>query len=702
MATGALTPEVSASQSSNLSKEESGSNTVGNAVLVPQTSSMPDTSGVKAAEGGKYPTKYCQRDDFGSHLDENWLHSSNAAAPSTDSDVDVSVTSADTVRQSRMSDYLPVAYSFLGSEEAVRERLSSNLHVNPSKAHQGPEGASQSVSTWSSKQPQIQKGGDPPGSLHASMEESPSRTAAIDASQIFPNHEQQDNYRYPVNFNQANSGASTMERRAPPAKLPTDSNDRETPATVRPVPEPSRSSGNMSAFSDLSNTGSTHFGPGLRVKLNTVLPLLLNTVPIGPSRTIMIAEYGCMNSRAIHLLRTVLEHLSSMAFAGKPQSMMTDPQGHALCQPPHRASMAGFTRETADVINFVVLHEDISQSDFRWFQQVLDTHSDSYLDPLWQSSQKPPLQNAIFSACVARPFGSRIVPPDSLNIGFSLMDLHWTHSPATGISLPTIAHAELTMCLNARAREFRRGGVFVLAYIARTEEAVCESNLERPQTPTDNLQDSKARAFRSTLSPAAISEQDASLQTGSTSPCSEKLPRDIWTAMSDMIVPCLQRLVSCGMMKIDVARSMLTLPMHPRTSYQTLRVLEKFSDVWALDWSCGLGRSETREITTDFGEVVSLQSEPETLRLPQPAWMALKSGKIPAAAYNDHVINMFKNLYETHFRQVLRERGKLNKGAVEFILDTLWDVLRSRMGDPNTCPLADCELEVQLFALRRL
>lgn len=636
----------------------------------------------------------------------------NGSTPSETTDMDTNAVSTYNLRQSQsqLSDYLPVAYSFLGSEEAVRERLLSNLHVDSSRVHEDSLNESQAVSTWSSKGTRTHRVGDPfhktrVSSFKSSSRDFPKRSMSTDSSQALPQTGKQDNYHLTENLN-TGSPMSTSSR-ARPANTQTGSrpNRQHSPVPVRPSPGPSRSSGNISAFSDLSNGGSAHFGPGLRAKLNTVLPLLLNTVPIGPSRTVMIAEYGCMNSRAIHLLRTVLEQLSTIAFSVKPESMsIADSQDSAAHIPSHRASMAGLAQETADVINFVVLHEDVAQSDFRWFQQVLDTHSESYLDPLWQSSQNPPLQNAIFSACVARPFGSRIAPPDSLNLGFSLMDLHWTHSPATDISLHTIAHAELTMCLNARAREFRRGGIFVLAYIARTEDSFRESDVGRPHTRTNSLQGESQQAdvSRSVMSPAAISEQDAPVQSGDALPSVKKLNRDIWTVMSDMIVPCLQRLVSCGMMKIDVARYMLTLPMHPRTASQTLRVLEKFSEIWSLDWSCGLGRSERREVTTDFGEVVVLQSEPDTLRLPQPARMALKSGKISPKAYNDHVINMFKNLYETHFRQVLRDRGKLNKGAVEFILDSLWDVLRSRMGDPSTCPLADCELEVQLFALRRL
>ena len=169
-----------------------------------------------------------------------------------------------------------------------------------------------------------------------------------------------------------------------------------------------------------------------------------------------------------------------------------------------------------------------------------------------------------------------------------------------------------------------------------------------------------------------------------------------------MLVPCLQRLVSCGMIKIDVARQLMTLPMHPRTPTQTLRVLDELAHIWELAWSCGLGKSNQHLMSCENGETITIHHEPETLRLPQPAWLSLQAGKISPATYNDHVINMFKSLHESHFRLVLRDKGKLSKGAVEFILDSLWDVLRSRMDDPSSSPLAHCELEVQLFALKRL
>jgi len=448
---------------------------------------------------------------------------------------------------------------------------------------------------------------------------------------------------------------------------------------------PKKSNSSNSVLMDILNSGgNSQFSPGVRAKLKTVLPTLINTIPFVAKRTITIAEYGCMNSRAMHLFRPIIEQFVTRALSNDHIELSAT----QATQDTTRGSLAGFVEETADTVNFQVVHEDSQQFDFRLMLRLLEVHPESYLDPLWQSSHSPPLQNAIYSTFVSRPFGSRIVPPDTLQLGFSLMDLHWTHTPNTNVSLPSMAHAELSTFLNARAREFSRGGIFVVAFIARSE--TCSAGCVKNQC-LSVCDASKKRT-----------ESSASGSNMVSSSLNNKCDRDIWEAMTNMLVPCLQRLVSCGMIKIDVARQLMTLPMHPRTPTQTLRVLDELAHIWELAWSCGLGKSNQHLMSCENGETITIHHEPETLRLPQPAWLSLQAGKISPATYNDHVINMFKSLHESHFRLVLREKGKLSKGAVEFILDSLWDVLRSRMDDPSSSPLAHCELEVQLFALKRL
>ncbi|WFC96797.1 hypothetical protein MBRA1_003460 [Malassezia brasiliensis] len=419
-------------------------------------------------------------------------------------------------------------------------------------------------------------------------------------------------------------------------------------------------------------SSNSQYGLGVRSKLSSVLPLLIEKIPVrGGNATVMIAEFGCLNSRSMQLLRPIIEEFAKHAERGPGAA--ADATAEAVNVNGIAAVDSVATMPTAR--DFFVIHEDVPQADFRGFTHLLDTHPESYLNPAWQASHKPSLQNCVFSSFVARPFGSRIVPQDTLHFGFSLMDLQWTHTPnATDVSLATTAQAELTSFLLARASEFAKGGVLVMAFIARSEaeDAAAPAALDRTQLGT----------------PAAAPP-----------PLSPHAPRDIWATMSDMLVPCLQRLVSCGMLKSTVARQLLTLPMHPRTPSQTMRVLNDLDHLWELDWSCGVGQDTP--LVSASGREPAVHSEPEPLRLPQPAWVALQSGRISQAMYTEHVIQMFKHLYESHFRMVLRERGKLSKGAAEFILDSLWDVLSSRIEDSHTSPLAECELEVQLIALRR-
>lgn len=585
--------------------------------------------------------------------------------------------------------HMPIAYSYLKTDDMLQGKFSEQLVeqvMSSQHISSASDDGSDLISTWSSSHEAPKKQWAAPNGSQ------PSDELLIKTDYTALQHMGHFSPNYPLS-QPSHEALSSSGRPKSVSTTLSDRADQGETYDSRPAIKSSGSASSASFFSDFaSGSHNNQFGPGVRAKLSTVLPSLIETIPISSSATICMTEYGCMHSRAMHMFKNMIECFVARV-RGKSEKDPSFHQNQRL--EPRRASRIGYAEETADWVNFVIIHEDSEQSDLRSFQHMLDTHPESYLDPLWQSSRNPSLQNAIFSMSVMRPFGSRIVPPDTLHLGFSLMDLHWTHAPTNNVSIASMAHAELTMSLSARAKEFRRGGVYVMAYIARSEPVSAEE-------ATGQNEGAGSATKRTLESPAAISGKDASRLAATETVSVEPRPKNIWDTMSDMIVPCLQRLVSCGMMKVDVARHMLTLPMYPRTIKQTLRVLEKFTDVWSLDWSCGLGKSDLKEIVTDTGNVVTLQSEPNPLHLPQPAWLALKAGKITRESYNDHVLQMFKNVYEGHFRMVLQERGQLSKGATEFILDSLWDVLRSRMDEPENCQLTNSELEVQLMALRRL
>ena len=396
--------------------------------------------------------------------------------------------------------------------------------------------------------------------------------------------------------------------------------------------------------------GGGHFGPGVRAKIGEVLGDLIAGVELSGQgdETVQLVEYGCLNSRSAQLMQPIIS-----AFATRSQSVKV-PQEAGYFARPNGAFSTASSR-----LSFQITHEDSSAADFRPLTQLLETHSVSYLDPHWQNMHSPSLANAVFSNFVARPFASRIAPPQTFHAGFSLMDLHWTHTPSNpNISPATTAQAELLTFLSARGQEFKRGGVLIMAYISRSDDAA---------------------------------------------PVAHK---DIWTTLSNTLAPCIQRLVSCSMVKSDVARHLLNLPIHPRSAKQTRAVLKSVRQTWDVEWSCGLGEEEKEgegEGLEPVGPSPSskLRSEPQPLRLPHPAWKAYSSGTLSRVPFTEHMIQLFKNLYESHFRSVLREKGKLSKGAVEFVLDSLWDVLFSRIVDRHPSPMKDVEIEVNIVALRR-
>jgi len=488
--------------------------------------------------------------------------------------------------------------------------------------------------------------------------------------------------------------------------------------------------------------GGSHFGPGVRAKVSEVLPHLISSIPLSgeEGETITIAEYGSLNTRSVNLMQAIISSFVEKVHANTPRRESGKSHDASDYFPGLDAADVASLRSILGVnacadfpckVNFSIIHEDSPQADFRPLSQMLDSNPDSYLHPQWQASHEPPLHNAIFPSFVPRPFASRIAPPSTLHLGISLMDLHWSHTPRSPtVSLSTSAHAELAAFLTARAHEFRKGGVMVMAYIARSED----SSVVLPERPKSTMYSIGADQADCSAVSSLGSENGMHLRgdgdgdvvddhavspripllrkerrRSNSSPSRPAFggmpngadavgrPSDIWSTLTNTLAPCLQRLVSCGMLKSDVARHLLSLPMHARTPRQTRNVLKSVKHLWKVEWSCGLG---DEPISTDAPPSLDCESEP--LRLPHPAWKALQAGTLSRVAFAEHMIQLFKNLYELHFRAILREKGKLSKGAVEFVLDSLWDVLQSRIDDQEPCPIAECELEVQIVALRRI
>ena len=106
----------------------------------------------------------------------------------------------------------------------------------------------------------------------------------------------------------------------------------------------------------------------------------------------------------------------------------------------------------------------------------------------------------------------------------------------------------------------------------------------------------------------------------------------------------------------------------------TLSVLRTVSDHWQLEHFCG---------PDEFDESISSEHPTATfepaLNLVHPACKGLASGQLSDRVYAEHVLSFCRNVYEGHFRWALKEHGNLGRGAIEWVLDALWEALREKV-----------------------
>lgn len=158
--------------------------------------------------------------------------------------------------------------------------------------------------------------------------------------------------------------------------------------------------------------------------------------------TISIVEYGSLSSLSASLVKPVIQRL-------REQKNRLAPIDHD--DPP----------------SWTITHSDIPGSDFRHLMKQQES-SGVESDSCYINSAPN-----IFPAYTAKPFSSQIVPPRSVSVGWSLMDLHVRRTlTSTGVSPQAAAHSELIGFLQTRAKEFRKDGLLVLAFIQRKEEDV--------------------------------------------------------------------------------------------------------------------------------------------------------------------------------------------------------------------------------------
>lgn len=91
----------------------------------------------------------------------------------------------------------------------------------------------------------------------------------------------------------------------------------------------------------------------------------------------------------------------------------------------------------------------------------------------------------------------------------------------------------------------------------------------------------------------------------------------------------------------------------------------------------------------------------DALTLSHPAYTAVQSTTLSRVQFAEHAIQFIRVLYETHFRNVLKDHAKLSRSRLEEVLDALNEVLREKLEEPSRA-LLSLELEVCMLALRRV
>lgn len=181
---------------------------------------------------------------------------------------------------------------------------------------------------------------------------------------------------------------------------------------------PSRASGVDAADAvPVASLMDGHFGPAVRSKVVEILGALLDDVPMLDEEVATLVEFGAVNSRSPGVMRSVIAQFNRRHAEGSSET-------HFFC-----------------------VHAGSPRDDWRPIAAQLNS-GDSYLSPSWLDAQS--LRDRVFSSMIARPFGSVILPPASVSVAYSMLDLHWPQNSATG-SPAAVAQAEFETFLTARA-----------------------------------------------------------------------------------------------------------------------------------------------------------------------------------------------------------------------------------------------------------
>ncbi|KAK6906901.1 hypothetical protein I203_100890 [Kwoniella mangroviensis CBS 8507] len=398
-----------------------------------------------------------------------------------------------------------------------------------------------------------------------------------------------------------------------------------------------------------------------------------------------------------------------------------------------------------------VTHQCSPDFDTRSLQANLSNHPQSYRKI--KAIPSPLILTSYSFAGFAEPS----LPPNSVDVALctnELSKLHGTIQPKPLYLFTSQAEEreqrsekDLSGWLKLRAKEVRPGGILACSFAVRTAPSPEHNNNRRNDRPGNssgqegfvNPPRGSPGNYSMSLPTSPRTSNDEHVPNNmNITPMTEinnspfvpgpplpsppmtngktrKYRPDIWQAMSHALSPAIQRLVSLGEIKTQVAPLLVDVPYWPRTLESIQNTLSKTYNEWEplTDHSSGeaLGASEEmkRSFSDDSDEFRPNEYSPEEkkewedsgikiFRLTHPAWIDYRKGKIDRSGYAKRIATYCRSVYEGHLKKVLRERGRMDISQCETTVQELFKVLVEKC---ELGALDALEIDVGIIVLRR-
>ncbi|WRT65405.1 uncharacterized protein IL334_002348 [Kwoniella shivajii] len=430
-----------------------------------------------------------------------------------------------------------------------------------------------------------------------------------------------------------------------------------------------------------------------------------------------IAEYGCHKETPNAVLADTVKSFCQRAVGpGKPKKILT------------------------------VTHQCNVDFDIRLLQANLTSSHQSYRK---MKAIPAPLILTSFSFA---GFAESSLPPNSIDLALcsnELSKLHGTIPPrplymftSQAEEREQRAEKDLSSWLKVRAKEVKPGGILACSFAVRTcpipdhkhhnlgqQQQYIESvlppkgspvyySMSLPTSPRTSLDDSMSKVNTTPMTEINNSPFVPGHPLPSppmTNGATRRYRPDIWQAMSHALSPAIQRLVSLGEIKTQVAPLLVDVPYWPRTLESIQSTLSKNSSEWEPLINAETGISDSEDMKRSFsGESVLNEHNQEAYsheekkewnqagiqisRLTHPAWIEFRKGRIDRSAYARRIATYCRSVYEGHLKKVLREKGRMDISQCETTVQEIFKVLVEKC---ELGVLDGLEIDMGIVVLRR-